>query len=137
MNGEDPRVVDMMDVRLRRLHGGLDARSGFEERVFQRVAELERAAGRRPADLSQQFERRRQRTLRQLRVEAWLNGISACLLVLVGGALLLRFLPGLVDLLPAASVESPGSTVLVTLLALVAATAIGVLKATGSQIRLR
>ncbi len=137
MNNEDTKVVDMMDVRLRRLHVGLDTSPDFDGRVFARVAELERTTGKAPANLREQFERRRARVLKRLRREAWLNGISACVLVLAGGALLLRFLPGLMQLLPPLPVAENNTATLITVLAMVAATAIGAMKASGARIRLR
>ena len=63
-----------LDLRLRRLFGGLDAREGFEQRLVTRIA----ATDARPrADLREQFERRRALVARRLRREAWLNATSA------------------------------------------------------------
>ena len=73
MNERDPRLA-ALDAHLRRLYGGLDARSGFEERLAARVAAT---AARPPADLREQFERRRELVARRLRRDAWLNAISA------------------------------------------------------------
>ena len=70
MSDGDPRL----DLRLRRLFAGLDARAGFEERLAARIAAV---ASRPNADLREQFERRRELVLRRLRRAAWLNAISA------------------------------------------------------------
>ena len=37
MNSDESRQAEL-DARLRRLHGGLDAGAGFEERVMRRIA---------------------------------------------------------------------------------------------------
>ena len=80
MNSDEPRQAEL-DARLRRLHGGLDAGAGFEERVMRRVATVAAAAPRE--NLQAQFERRRALLRRRLLREAWMSsitilGIGAC-----------------------------------------------------------
>lgn len=78
-----------LDARLRRTLGGLDAESGFETRVMERIASLAVAAPRE--DLRAQFERHRALLRRRLRREAWMNGITILGFGACAGALLWRF----------------------------------------------
>jgi len=73
------------DERMRGIFAGVDTSRDFDLRVMQRVAVL----GTAPiGDLRAQFERRRERTLRKFRREAWSNsvtitGIGAAAMVVV------------------------------------------------------
>lgn len=101
MNSDESRQAEL-DARLRRLHGGLDAGAGFDERVMQRIATVAAAAPRE--NLKAQFEIRRAMLRRRLQREAWMSsitilGIGACAL-----ALLWRFAP---DIQRAATGPSP------------------------------
>lgn len=89
MNGEEPRPAEL-DLRLRRLFGGLDAGAGFESRVMQRVATHAAAP---QGNLRAQFERRRELVRRRLRREAWMNGITALGMAACAAALLRHFVP--------------------------------------------
>jgi hypothetical protein len=92
MNSDESRQAEL-DARLRRLHGGLDAGAGFEERVMRRIATVAATAPRE--NLRAQFEIRRALLRRRLLREAWMSsitimGIGACAL-----ALLWRFAPAI------------------------------------------
>ena len=87
MNPDDPRL----DLRMRRMLADLDASTGFESRVMQRIAALAANAGVRTADLRAQFERRRELVRRRLRREAWSNAISIAGTGVAVGALVWRY----------------------------------------------
>lgn len=85
MNSEESRQAEL-DARLRRLHGGLDAGEGFEQRVMQRIAAVAAAVPRE--NLRAQFEWRRKLLRRRLLREAWMSsitimGIGACAFTLL------------------------------------------------------
>ncbi len=94
MNAQGPRF-DELDARLRGLLGGIDADTGFEARVMQRVAA--RAAGSRavPADLCAQFERRREAMRRRMRRETWSHAATVAGVGAAAAALVWRFAPEL------------------------------------------
>jgi hypothetical protein len=101
MNSEESRQAEL-DARLRRLHGGLDAGAGFEERVMRRVATVAATAPRE--NLRAQFELRRALLHRRLLREAWMSSITIAGIGASAFALLWRFAP---DIQRAATGPSP------------------------------
>ena len=101
MNSGESRQVEL-DTRLRRLHGGLDAGAGFEERVMRRIATAAATAPRE--NLRAQFELRRTQLRRRLLREAWTSGITIMGIGACAFALLWRFAP---DIQRAATGPSP------------------------------
>jgi hypothetical protein len=101
MNSDESRQAEL-DARLRRLHGGLDAGAGFEERVMQRIAMVAAAAPRE--NLKAQFEIRRAMLRRRLKREAWMSSITIMGIGACAFALLWRFAP---DIQRAATGPSP------------------------------
>ena len=90
MSSDESRQAEL-DARLRRLHGGLDARAGFEERVMGRIATV--AATRPRENLRAQFEIRRAMLRRRLLREAWMSSITILGIGACAFALLWRFAP--------------------------------------------
>lgn len=90
MNSGESRQAEL-DARLRRLHGGLDAGAGFEERVMQRIATVAATAPRE--NLRAQFELRRALLRRRLLREAWMSSITIAGIGACAFALLWRFAP--------------------------------------------
>lgn len=73
MSGELPPAGDL-DARMRRLFAGVDTAPGFGSRLAARIAAVHPV----PAEvLRERFERRRDRARRQLRRDAWVNGVTA------------------------------------------------------------
>lgn len=101
MNPDESRQAEL-DARLRRLHGGLDAGAGFEERVMQRIATVAAAAPRE--NLKAQFEIRRAMLRRRLQREAWMSSVTILGIGACAFALLWRFAP---DIERAAAGPSP------------------------------
>ncbi len=101
MSSDESRQAEL-DARLRRLHGGLDAGAGFEERVMQRIATVAAAAPRE--NLKAQFEIRRAMLRRRLLREAWMSSITIMGIGACAFALLWRFAP---DIGRAATGPSP------------------------------
>ena len=105
MSNEDTRRTNL-EARLRGLLGGLDANTGFEARLMQRVVTLAVAPR---ADLRAQFERRRELRRLRLRREAWMNGITTLGLGACAAGLLWRFAPDIQRLaVDSASAVDPG-----------------------------
>lgn len=90
MNSEESRQAEL-DARLRRLHGGLDAGAGFEERVMRRVATVAAAAPRE--NLQAQFERRRALLRWRLLREVWMSSITVLGIGVCAFSLLWRYAP--------------------------------------------
>ena len=90
MNSEESRQAEL-DSRLRRLHGGLDAGAGFEERVMRRIAVVAATAPRE--NLRAQFAIRRALLRQRLLREAWMSSITIMGIGACAFALLWRFAP--------------------------------------------
>ncbi len=89
MSGELLLAGDL-DARMRRLFAGVDTASGFESRLAARIAAMQPV----PEDvLRERFERRRDRARRQLRRDAWVNGVTAAGIGAAGIALIWRNAP--------------------------------------------
>jgi hypothetical protein len=101
MNSGESRQAEL-DARLRRLHGGLDAGAGFEERVLQRIAMVAATAPRE--NLRAQFQLRRALLRRRLLRETWMSGITIAGIGACAFAVLWRFAP---DIESAATGPSP------------------------------
>ena len=101
MNSDESRQAEL-DARLRRLHGGLDAGAGFEERVMRRIATVVATLPRE--NLRAQFEIRRAMLRRRLLREAWMSSITILGIGACAFALLWRFAP---DIGRAATGPSP------------------------------
>jgi hypothetical protein len=104
MNAEDTEAMQALDNRLRKIFAGLDAASGFEQRLQARIATL---ATQPPAEalarLEQEHDRARAAADRAARVEGLAIAIAG-----VGSLVAVwRFAPGLARLY-AASVETLG-----------------------------
>jgi hypothetical protein len=104
MNAEDTEAMRSLDIRLRRLHAGLDARPGFEDRLAARVADL-RAQRARPLPteavhrIEREYERARARFDRDAKVEGLLLAVAG-----LGGVLAVwQLVPELAHLLAAAT----------------------------------
>ena len=89
MSGELPLDGDL-DARMRRLFAGLDTAPGFESRVAARIAAMHPVTSK---VLREQFERRRIRAQRQLRRDAWVNGVTAAGIGAAGIAVVWRNAP--------------------------------------------
>ena len=104
MNAEDTEAMRSLDTRLRRLHAGLDARPGFEDRLTARVADL-RAQRLQPLPaevvrrIEREYEQARARVDRDAKIEGLLLAAAG-----LGGALAVwQIAPGLARLLATAT----------------------------------